>query len=252
MDVLIMETRFQHITPEQDPVVVWIDANTPFLDSEALDLAEVAAREHRGWFIKTNLQLTSEEGPSDFSIGELSQSERVAMVYSIARRNLEWNLSPTDSRGYVEEPGMAMLLSTYRASGGVATTDPLLGESRTLLQRAGQALDLTATPLVWNENLARVGKSYRRFVWMAERYPAHVLAGSEEGDDYESFTTLVNRNTPPRTDAVTIGEVLEMVRRMVAAQYERTGTGLTRAQAKRMIKIIHRCGFAPGGHIFAA
>jgi len=239
MDAVIMSSVGRAIS--LDHKVWWLDANMPFIGRDAIVECENAVDLNLGHFVKANLIYVGEE-PSNRPLSDRSDAEKVAAVYAFTRRQLEWNLGPTDARGYVEEPGMVMTLRSYIASGGIATTNPLLGESRTMLRRANGRVD-SAIPLVHHVRSARIGKTSRRFRVLAERYPAWKLAGSEEGDDYVSYTTLVNQDVPLRSDRVTVDEVREMVRRMIAAQYRRTGSGLTEAQAVRNDMFIAQCGF---------
>jgi hypothetical protein len=244
MDVMVQDSVLRGFPPLHK--LTWIDANTPFIARNAIGDMEEALAKRKGHFVKGNLQLTSDDNYQEFFAREKSEAEWVAVVYSITRRALEWNLDPEvwnlDTEcpyGYVEEPGLAMTLEAYVKSGGVATTIPWLGESRTLLQRANNTLD-RSIPLVYYVKPARIGKTYRRFLWMAERYPAPVLANSQEGKDYESFTTQVLADTPLRpAGSVTRRELRKMVRLMVETHYARSGKGLTYRQAKRIFKIIY-------------
>jgi hypothetical protein len=241
MDVILR--RAMVLLYPRDHPVHWIDANTPFISRGALDKLETALRMHRGYIVKANLQLAPGR-KLDQPLRFLPEAERVALVYSLARRILERKQHPTASRGYVEEPGLSLPLWVYMDCGGIGTTNPLLGESRTLIQRIVEKLDPRIPP-VWYEVYARIGKTDRRFVLLAQRLLPKRLAGSEAWTVYESFTTMVKKRARRRSRPVTAKDMFEMLKLMDKSQVELTGVGFSAAEWRRLeILITRHCQFA--------
>jgi hypothetical protein len=241
MDAILNEARPRHFRFMHP--VWWLDADTPFMTRGFIRKCERALREQYGHFVKANLQYSG-DNPSALPFRERSGAEKVAALYAITRRMLERNLDPTADRGYVEESGLLMALGKYMLSGGVGISNPLLGESRTMLARAARALD-TSIPLVYHVTSARIGNSYRRVVELARSMFAWELPGKEEGEDYEDYTSMKSVGLiGSRRDSVTVEEVQDMVRRLEEIQAKRSGTGLTAAQHRCLKLIVARFGFA--------
>jgi hypothetical protein len=230
MDVILRRALFLGY-PLEHPVH-WIDANTPFISRGAIDRLETALREHKGYLVKANLQLSPDQ-KLDRPLACMPQAEKVAIVYSVGRRILERNQLPTASRGYVEEPGLSMELGVYLRCGGIGTTNPLIGESRTLIQRIVERLDPSIPP-VWYENYARIGKTDRRFVLLAYSLLPKRLAGSQAWAVYESFTEMINRRPRRRTRRLYAKDLIEMLKIMEEGQVELTGVGFTDSQWRRL------------------
>jgi len=241
MDVLVWQARPRHY-PYMHPVW-WMDLDTPFMSRALIRVCEYALKEKRGHFIKANLQCVG-GNPWAGPLTERSKAEKVASVFAVARRKLERNLTPTDSRGYVEESGLLLAFGKYMRSGGVGVCNPLLGESRTMLERAARVLD-PSIPLVYYVKSARMGFDYRNWVLEATWRQAWELPGLEEGDGYLDYTAKAAKGIPPaRTDAAAAGEIRTMIQRLETIQIERSGIGLTEPQRRQLELLITRLGFA--------
>ena len=241
MDAIAIDALARHF-PLDHPII-WLDADTPFIGHGAIRQMRDAIVARKGHFVKANMVLVGEEMDAPF-LAQRPEHEKVAAIYALARRMIESNLGPTDPRGYVDESGFGMTLGTYLACGGVGISDPLLGESRTLLARGRAVLD-SNIPLVYHLKNARVGNSYRLFARLAQTLDPWQLPDRQDGDDYTDYQTLSQqKNSPIRSGPVAATGVHEMVRRMAARQEALTGTGLKDSQERRLEKIIARCGFA--------
>ncbi len=175
-------------------------------------------------------------------MAERTTAEKVAAIYSLARKLIEHNLAPTDNRGYVDESGLAMTMGAFLKSGGVSTSDPSVGESRGLLRRAKNLLDPTIPLLKYIPN-ARIGNSDRRFVQIARTQPPIALPKSEDGDDYVDYLSM-EPAVPDEPLYVTTRESLEeMISYMDDRQYDRTGHRLTPRQCRHLGQTVTRFGF---------
>jgi hypothetical protein len=242
----------------KDHVIVWIDADTTYIDAKGFGNLTELSLPGRALFARAILELTDDG--RDAITGqerELSRlpfrtdAEKVAAVYSGARLALETNpkLKPTDPRGYVDESSLAFTRETYFLSGGVSILDPTQGESRSLLARAREAqadgrLDPDIPLLIYVDE-ARMGTSDRRFRRLiAGGIPAWKLPDSVEGDDYVDASSMNMAGVRLRTAPVTESEVWRMVFRQVELQMGRTRTGLTQEQAREIGAMVRACAFA--------
>lgn len=224
--------------------ILWIDVDTPWIGEGSLAKLVTAVKGRQAHFVKLNVSFTGDY-PKDIPLSQLSEAQRVAVVYAEARDILEGVLRPDQSRPYDEEHGLGFTAATWEVTGGIDLADPTLGETKTMFARGRQKLD-PSMPLVAYLSDAPIGTLNRRIEVLAGQVRAYEIPGRIDGGDYDTFSDAQAKvAASTRTYPVMASEVAGMVRRMVEQYETARGAPIDKRHYLPLADLIARCQFLP-------
>jgi len=244
MDIIGHEAyvrRFPGSTP-----VVWFDADTTFIDDNAIAHMIGALNNGEAHIVKG--MMTFGTRPDEARpIGECTDAEKVARVYSLARWLLESTLGPTDERLYHDENGTCFSIGDWVRMG--APVDPRqvgVGENRMLVARAKEMLPDDRPVITYITN-AQYGTSDRRIVAQAKRGAVAEIPFNDANRDYQPFTMMPSCDDVPRKP-ISVGDVCAMLRNM-AEQHPAEPEAFNPTHKARIKDLVRLCAFYDNGPV---
>lgn len=220
-----------------DHPILWLDADTTFIDESMVPLMLHALKQDRAHFVKGHLLLTVDASESQPSLLR-NTAEHVATLFGATKSELEEQLEMYEPRDYVEECGLAFKLSSYIQAGGLAySRGPVQGETRVLLGRARKRLD-PSIPMVCYLADALHGTSHRRIYALAHTVPAYDIPDYQFGNLYQLCSNI--EVDPLRQISVTAGDVVRMIDKMIEDHIQAGHRPLTKAQYHRLIRLVYQ------------
>ena len=217
-DAIVDSIRSRRLSVHQP--IVYLDADTTYIGTDTIpDMLEVL-RSGKAHIAHARLEFTADEHSNHAK--PLKEADRINDLYCMARFALDSNLDATDPRLYHEEVGTAFTARTWLHAGGVSVLDPEIGQNRSFIDRAVQALGKDVPPVYYVDGW--IGTSSRRFRRLAASLLAFELPLSEYGDLYYNSRDVDDKSQRTRRkDCATEEEVYRMLHIMEQRQIELTG-----------------------------